>query len=238
MSNAQTVTDNAYVALSQEFLTCLKQEKDAASIVEEYASWNLQELLDAVTTREEKLAFWVNTYNAYVIYLLREDPSKFEDRGKFFTSKQFKIAGIDFSLDDIEHGIIRDSRVKWGLGYVQKWFVPKHIRKLRNTARDGRVHFALNCGAKSCPPVAIYDDTRVYEQLDESSKRYLHEVSTVEGKTVTTTPLFSWFRGDFGGKKGIKEALAKYGVIEDSKKIDLEFGSYDWILLIGNFTTL
>ncbi len=230
--------DRDYLALSQAFLKGLKAGEPVDTIVEEYANLDFEALAAGVDTKAEKLAFWINTYNGFVIYLLQDDPSRFDDRGRFFTRKQIAIAGKTWSLDNIEHDIIRDSRVKWGLGYLQKWFVDQDIKALRITDRDPRIHFALNCGAKSCPPVAIYSADRIDEQLDTISRRYLEQVTTVDGRKVTTTPLCSWFRGDFGGRSGVKKMLVKYDVIDTKNSKKIKFGNYDWTLSIGNYTDL
>ncbi|MGB7392828.1 MAG: DUF547 domain-containing protein, partial [Pricia sp.] len=103
-----------------------------------------------------------------------------------------------------------------------------------------RIHFALNCGAKACPPVAIYEDNRLDEQLNKVTTDYLERVSEYDSDTkeVKTTPLFSWFRGDFGCKSGIKDILKEEGIIPTTKKIDVEYKNYDWTLDLDNFTEL
>ncbi len=230
------VSGRDYVELSQRFLTQMRGGQDVTAIIDQYAKINFDQLVNELDDRQEKLAFWINTYNGFVQFLLTNNPSLFDDRGSFFMDKRVTIAGIEMSFDDIEHGIIRDSRVKLGLGLLKKWFPPKFERKLRIHPRDGRIHFALNCGAKSCPPVAIYDDQHIYEQLDEITADYLKKVTTAARGGITTTPLFSWFRGDFGGKKGIKNLLQKYGIIDSAKGLNITFGDYDWTLSTGNYT--
>ncbi|MFW1581992.1 DUF547 domain-containing protein, partial [Vibrio parahaemolyticus] len=63
---------------------------------------------------------------------------------------------------------------------------------------------ALNCGAKSCPPIAFYDDAKLDAQLDIATKAYLIGSVTYDSNAnkVYVPALLSWFRGDFGGKKG------------------------------------
>lgn len=229
---------NTYVDLSKIFLERLRAGESADDIADQYEQFTVEELEAGLSERSEQLAFWINTYNAFIIYTLQKDPSLFEDRGKFFTQPRLRIAGHDFSFDNIEHDIIRNLWVKLGLGYLQKWFVAGHLRKLRVKKREPRIHFALNCGADSCPPVSIYDDERLETQLTKGTQQYLESVTSVEGKTVTTTPLFSWFRGDFGGKSGIKKMLVNYGQIETTKNVELKFGPYDWTLNIDNFKEL
>ena len=229
---------NDLVDLSRAFLQTLRMEEDAARIVERYAALDYDMLRGGLDDRAEKLAFWVNTYNGFVIHILRNDPASFEKKGRFYADKRIRIAGIDFSLDDIEHGIIRNSRVKWGLGYLRKWYVPRHIRELQIRDTDSRIHFALNCGAVSCPPVAVYEEDTVFRQFDENSRQYLQTVTDVVGDQVVTSPLFSWFRGDFGGKSGIVKMLTKYEIVPAGQKLRIKYGQYDWTMQIGTFTDL
>jgi len=108
---------------------------------------------------------------------------------------------------------------------------------LRNKDVDGRIHFTLNCGAKDCPPVGIFSDVNLDQQLDKVTKTYLIENTKVEGEKITTSPLFSWFRADFGGKKSVPKFLQYYQAIPDGD-FDLDFKSYDWTLLTGNYVEL
>ncbi|NNE78221.1 MAG: DUF547 domain-containing protein, partial [Pricia sp.] len=127
-----------------------------------------------------------------------------------------------------------------GLGFIRKWFPNKFERKLRVDDRDYRIHFALNCGAKDCPPVAIYEADRLDEQLNMGTKKYLERTSEYRANAneVAVTSLFSWFRGDFGCKSGIKDILKEFEIIPTTKKIDLEYKNYDWTLDLDNWTEL
>lgn len=232
-------SDKSMIQLSQEFLKALQDRKPTDEYKKALAEISLEDLSQQINTDEKRLAFWINIYNAFIMDILKDAPEKYEDRSTFFKAKQMIIAGEEVSFDDVEHGVIRSSVIKLSLGYLSKWFVSNWERKLRTNQRNYRVHFALNCGAKSCPPVAIYDDKTVNDDLEKISKQYLSRVSSYdEGqKKVVTTPLMSWFRGDFGGKKGTKNILKKHGLIP-STDVDLAFDSYDWTLYLFNFTTI
>ena len=226
-----------YEAVSQQLLQKIidgKSYKDEVKLLEKST---LDDLVNQLKTDEQKIAFWVNIYNAFIQISLTENPKLYEDRGAFFSDNRVKIAGETLSFDDIEHGIIRKSRMKISLGYLRKWFRPKWERKLRIDGKiDWRIHFALNCGAKSCPPVAVYSSEKLDHQLDFMTTEYLKEQTTynAETKKATSVSLISWFRGDFGGKSGACKILKEYGITpKEAKK--LEFKSYDWILLLGNF---
>lgn len=228
-----------YNQLSEELITHLKDNQPVESILETIAEVNPKELEKQLDNDEKRKAFWINLYNGLVISKLSMNPALFEDRGKFFKNKQFMIAGKKISLDKIEHGIIRRSRKKLSLGYLKKWFPSKFEKRFWVDEIDGRIHYALNCGAKSCPPVRVYHADKMNEQLDQSTKNYLEnkvEFKETE-KEIYVPVLFSWFIGDFGGKKGIYNFLVKYGILKELQKdtYDIEYLDYDWTLDIDNF---
>jgi hypothetical protein len=219
------------ISLSEQFLSSIAANQSTSSILENYRQMDAEYLRDQLDTEEKKLVFWINTYNGFIQDFLFNDPSLYGDRGAFFSQKRMVIAGKEMSFDDLEHGIIRSSRWKLSLGYIRNPFAAKHIRMWRTKAPDGRVHFALNCGATSCPPVRIYHIGRLDKQMDESARIYLERTTRIEGNSVTVTPLMSWFRGDFGGKKGvIKDFLVPYGIIPEGLDASLSYGDYDWNL--------
>ena len=187
----------------------------AQEFVEKLKMTSVEDLHIGLSTDKEKLSFWINVYNAYIHVILDKHPELYEDRRSFFKTPYIALKDITLSFAEIEHGIIRRSQYEYFLGYLSKFFPPAFERKLRVSKRDPRIHFALNCGAKSCPPVIIYDAQHIDEQLDRSARRYLHKHTNYnksEEKYYTTT-LFSWFRGGFGGPDGIRDMLIKYGAI-------------------------
>ena len=225
--------------ISQEFLQRLIDEEDTSDIREKLATTNLMELENGLRTDKEKLAFWINIYNAYILEILREDPKKYNDRREFFKAEQIPIAGRSISFEKIEHGIIRKSQWPYGLGLIRKWFPNKFERKLRVSERDFRIHFALNCGAKDCPPVAIYTPERLDQQLDTGTEQYLERTTTFNESTTTArvSSLFNWFRGDFGCKSGVRDILRDYGIVPETReKLSIEYSNYDWTLDLNNFT--
>ena len=236
-----TNKDCPYVALSQELISTARNKADYADIKEQLAQVSPEVLARELDSDQAKKAFWINVYNGFVQHILTDNPELFEDRGAFFGEPRVTVAGKELSFDDIEHGIIRGSRVKWLLGLIKDPFAGKYERTFRVDQTDGRIHFALNCGAKSCPYVATYDARFMDEQLDEIARQFLNRTSTYkpEEEKVYVTSLFSWFRGDFGGKSGIKkDFLKKYDVIPEEADPDLEFDKYDWTLELGNYVDL
>ncbi|MDB4292227.1 DUF547 domain-containing protein [Maribacter sp.] len=235
-----TLEINDFNALSVAFLQRARQQQDTKSIREQLSKTTLKALEHGLKTDHQKLAFWVNIYNGYIQVILSKNPELYEDRQDFFGRKQIPIAGEMVSFAKIEHGIIRKSQWPLGLGFVRKWFPNKFERKLRVDTRDYRVHFALNCGAKDCPPVAIYTADQVDEQFSKGTAMYLKRTSTYkkEQNEVAVTSLFSWFRGDFGSKSGVKNILKEQGIIPGTKGIDISYKNYDWTLDLDNWIDL
>lgn len=229
-----------YENVSQQLLQNIIDKKRIDKEISILEKSTLNDFVNQLKTDQQKIAFWVNIYNAFIQISLSENPKLYENKGKFFSEDRIKIAGEILSFDDVEHGIIRKSRMKISLGYLRKWFRPKWERKLRIDGDiDWRIHFALNCGAKSCPPVAVYSSKNLDKEFDFMTTEYLKEQTTYDAttKTAKSVALMSWFRGDFGGKSGARKILFKYNITPEKPK-NLDFKSYDWTLLLGNFRTI
>jgi hypothetical protein len=197
------------------------------------------ELALELDTQPKAMAFWLNIYNTFVQYLLKKNPELFNDRDEFFKTKHITIAGNKLSLDDIEHGIIRHSRNKYALGYFGSFFVSDFEEKFRLESIDYRIHFALNCGAKSCPPVILYNSTDIEMQLERSTGRYLNSFAKYDSrKNIVSVPaLCSWFKADFGGESGILLIMKKYNIVPTQKDPEVEYLPYDWTLRLSNYIT-
>ena len=155
----------------------------------------------------------------------------------FYTEKSLSFSDCDLSLDDIEHGILRRSKVKASLGYVNKKTIEDWELKLRVEELDPRLHFALNCGANSCPPIVIYSLNNIDTELDNASLSYLKSstiISPCLGK-IKVPRILLWYMGDFGGIKGIKRLYHRYGIIPPDVSPKMTFLNYDWSLNIENF---
>lgn len=231
--------DSDLNSLSEQFLTSIKNGKETNDLRAKLYAFSLEDLESGLKSDAQKLAFWVNIYNGYIQVILSEHPEKYDDRREFFKAEQIPIAGRLVSFAKIEHGIIRKSQWALGLGKFRKWFPNKFERKLRVDKRDYRIHFALNCGAKDCPPVAVYDSDRLDEQFNKGTEMYLKKSSEFnkEKNEVGVTSLFSWFRGDFGSKNGVKKILKGQDIIP-SFDVDIAYKNYDWTLDLDNWIEL
>lgn len=237
-----SLDEMSYAELSVQLIEYLRNGQPTEAIQEKLARLSEKELKNDLDTEGERKAFWLNIYNGYVQILLTEDPDLFKDRDSlfgynFFSSPQVTIAGKELSFDDIEHGIIRRSKVKISGGYASDPFPGGYEKKFRWDEVDPRIHFALNCGAAACPYIAAYEPDRVNEQLDIATKQYLEKTTDFypEKNRVEVNRLMSWFRADFGGKDGAVKMLKEYGIIPEGANPSVDFKEYDWTLELGNY---
>ncbi|WMN10677.1 DUF547 domain-containing protein [Marivirga salinae] len=231
---------NEFVRLSMNLITAIKDNADYHKYVNEYKALPLDKLAKSLDTDNKTKAFWINTYNAYVQILLTEDPSLFEDRGAFFKGDLINVGGELLSLDFIEHGIIRGSVVKLSMGFMKDPFASKLEKQFRVEETDGRIHFAVNCGATSCPYVAVYSAYELDKELDQITQQFLNRTTDYNENEdqVYVTRLFSWFKGDFSDRGGVIGYLNKYDCIPEDADPDVNYKEYDWTLDLGNFTEL
>jgi len=229
---------------AESLLFAVRREEDPTPHLERLATLDPDRLDRGLATRAAKTAFWLDVYNAVAQHALREDPSLFEPRfgivRPVFRRSLVSVAGHDLSLDDVEHGLLRGSKLGWGLGYLPDPFPDAFERRFRVSSADPRIHFALNCGAASCPPIAVYAAEEVDEQLDLATESYLEtEASYDAGANLVRAPrLMLWYRGDFGGRRGIREFLRRYDVIPEDRRPRIRYQAYDWSLDLGRFGEL
>lgn len=237
MSRSQQST-NKTVQLSQQYIYAAKTGGETKLVFDALGALPHANLLNSLSTDDLKKAFWINVYNGFTQTKLKEDAKAFENRNSFFKKKQINIAGKLYSLDEIEHGILRRSKHKWSLGYISKLFPSKREKGLRVKEVDYRIHFALNCGAKSCPPIASYNDELLNQQLDLATRAYLSSEAEYDAqKNVVLLPkLMSWFRADFGGKKGMLRILKQHNLVPQEAKQKINFKEYDWTLSLNNYS--
>ncbi len=196
-----------------------------------------EDLTKSLNNDNLKKAFWINLYNAYTQILLSKDPEKYKIKSSFFGGKQIDIAHKKLSLDDIEHGILRRSKIKWSEGYFNKLFPSQFEKHNRVNKVDYRIHFSLNCGARSCPPIAFYDPEKLDRQLDIATKTYLKGEAEYDSinNIVALPAIMSWFRRDFGGKRKMKLLLKQLSIVPEDKNPSVHFKKYDWNLFLENY---
>jgi len=183
-------------------------------------------------------AYWLNAYNATVLRGVAEAPASMgnvltylPDNG-FFRARRWRVDGRERTLDELEN------------------------REVREVFHDARVHMALNCAARSCPPLraGAYRADRVDRQLDEQATRYVNASGNVAvdeaAHTVRLSQLFEWFGADFAARVPGRAASPMRGALAfvhsfaspelrarleaacgpDGARCTLAYAPYDWSL--------
>ncbi len=173
-------------------------------------------------SRDEQFAFYVNAYNAWTIKLILgayPGIKSIKDLGNIFKTpwekKIVRIKGDVITLDDVEH------------------------KKLRAQFKDPRVHFAVNCASKSCPPLISepYEGSTLNRQLDNAARAFINDPKSnyLKGSKLYASRIFKWFAEDFNDD--IVGFFLKYGEGDFKKelqaqkdKLKIVYLSYDWSL--------
>ena len=212
-----------------------------AAIVDDLGRVTAQEL--SVWTRDEQLAYWINAYNVFTLQAIVDHypiknrwftlfglvpPNSIKQIPGVWNRLRWQAAGVDVTLDDIEHDTIR-----------------AHYD-------EPRAHFAVNCAAVSCPPLRPdpYVGVRLDGQLARAARDYLNSQHglQVNGTTLRVSRIFSWYGEDFvpgyadrtdadraGTERAILGVVSIYGPpraarLAREEPVDIEFLRYDWSL--------
>jgi hypothetical protein len=200
----------------------------------------------AALARGQRLAFWVNLYNALVLdgvaaYGVRRSVADAAPALGFFRRIAYVVGGRRVSAEEIEHGVLRANAGNPFIPGPQ--FAPGDPRLAWAVAPlDPRVHCALNCASRSCPPIAAYDGDRIEAQLDLAARAFVGadaEADEARG-ALRVSRIFSWYRDDFGGPAGVVRFVRAH-LPDDPRRrwldarpeVDLEFKPYDWGLNVA-----
>ncbi len=159
-------------------------------------------------SREDKLAFFINIYNALVIHgnIERGTPTNTWQRYRFFSSVSYDLGGQNFTLNDIENGILRGNKSSMATLYMIPFKANDPRLSISLEQAEPRIHFALNCGAKSCPPIKTFTSGNIDSELKSATESYLENddaiVVDLEKNVVHLSMLFNWYQSDFGTDKG------------------------------------
>jgi len=169
--------------------------------------------------RDQRLAFLINLYNAATVRLILEHYpiasirkiGPVWDPNKAWKLPVVKVFGRVVTLNEVEHQMIRP------------------------VYKEPRVHFALVCAAKGCPPLRSepYEGARLSIQLDEQAREFLSQgaknYASQEGRIAFVSPIFKWYMDDFGGsKKSVLAFVKKWMPVQDDWGV--EYTEYDWSL--------
>ncbi len=171
-------------------------------------------------SKDEQLAYWINAYNAFTVKLIVDNypvesiknlgPSiKIPLVSDVWHYKFFKIGGQEFSLDEIEHSI------------------------LRKEFDEPRIHFAINCASVSCPPLLneAFETKTIDAQLDRVAKGFINSTrNKITPDAVQISSIFSWFKGDFTKNGSLIDFLNKYSKVKIKSNAKVSHLDYNWSL--------
>ena len=178
--------------------------------------------------RSEQFALLTNLYNAKTIDIVLDhypvksikDISLGGTLLATFTGGPWKaevtrLGGVELSLDDIEHGI------------------------LRPIFKDPRVHYAVNCASIGCPNIGTeaFSGAKLDQQLDAAARGFVNHAGGVkiEDTSAAVSSIYAWFKADFGGEdRSVIAHLLKYASPPLAEKLrtvsSISFQPYDWDL--------
>lgn len=220
--------------------------QDYRHLTQQLASFDISSLRQ----HERKMAFWLNLYNALTIdgiihYGISQRVT--ENLG-FFRQAAYCVGGFRFCLDDIEHGILRANA---GHPFIPgSQFGKDDPRRAFVLAQaDYRIHFALVCGAISCPPIHFYDAENIDIQLNLAAQNFLEQNLEIDTQrsSIQLSKILQWYPEDFGASAWVKLGIGdktpllqtikphimdekKRAILEKSHQMTIHFKSYNWAL--------
>ncbi len=218
---------------SEQLLLQVKMKQSSTAIRTALSELSEAQLRQELSTDERRKAFWINIYNAYY-QILRQETDLVKPA--IYRDKLINIAGKMISLDAVEHGILRRNRFKYSLGFFGNLYTKPFIKRHMVDEIDYRIHFALNCGAESCPPIAFYNADGIDAQLDMATQSFLEGETSYDDdrKVFSTTSLLKWYYGDFGGRSGINQIYAEL-LNKDISDYSIKYKDYSWEDDLANF---
>lgn len=234
-ATAQRVGD--YCAFSAKMLESIREGRPVTTELEQLSAFNPDSLAASLSNDDLRKVFWVNVYNIAAQTALQKDSTLILAKAGFTEKNIIYVAGKHLSLDFILHRILRRSKNKYGLGYVNKLFISEYEKQMRVEYVDYRVHFAVNNGTASCSAIDIYRAETLNDQLNRITIFFLHKQCLYNDttKTVSLPKMLEWYKADFGNEKGMYKFLEKLLIIPADKKVGIHYRDYDWTLKLKHF---
>lgn len=184
-----------------------------------------------------RTAFWINVYNALMRHAVVALDLKPGARVplKVFSNAHYLVAGQRFSLNTIEHGVLRRNRpAPFALRAPLRDDDPRLGAMPREL--DPRIHFALNCAAESCPPIRAYSAAGIERELELATEGYLRQETSLDrARELVRLPALCWlYSRDFGGSREALRWILRYlpdddrAWIEAHPRLRVRFNGYRW----------
>ncbi len=209
--NHQTFNDLLKKYVTKDGAVSYKGFKGNRSDLQNYISALGENMPTDDWPKEEKLAYWINAYNALTVDLiLRNYPLKsIKDIKKPWNQRLWKLGEKWYNLDEIEHKILRKMN-------------------------EPRIHFAINCASFSCPPLLneAFAADKLDAQLTQVTKAFLVDSrrNTITKNQLEISKIFKWFSKDFKQNGSLIKFLNLYSPIKINANADIDYKDYDWSL--------
>lgn len=177
--------------------------------LEEYLSGLSHNVPDTSATKNEKLAYWINVYNAFTIELILDHypVASIKDIKNPWDEEFFKLGGTAYSLNDVEHKILR-------------------------TMKEPRIHFAIVCASVSCPKLLneAFRPEQLETQLEMATKHFLNnpEKNKIAENNLELSLIFRWFSKDFKSFGAIESFIQPYVDVTITARPKISYLKYDW----------
>jgi hypothetical protein len=193
---------------------------------------------ETIENPDHRCAFWINLYNVLIIdaILHYRIQVSLSSNLSLFRRAAYRVGGQRFSADEIENGVLRGNRRN---PYIP--FLPfgKNDLRLPQIFKDPdpRIHFALVCGARACPPIAFYDGEHLDQQLDMAAGSFINGDGIRYDRisnTLWLSKIFRWYLKDFGGQAALLTFIAAHSTDEvvisaiKTNRLTLRWMKYDW----------
>jgi glutaredoxin len=196
-------------------------------------------------------AFGINVYNLMISYGFMKIGVGCSSRSRsaFYNGVCFRIGSETFSFQDWEHGFLRCNRkAPYSLMHQFGRKDPRLGTVLQRV--DCRIHFALNCGAKSCPPMRTFTADAIEEELRVVSQAFFEDDANAEvdlkRRTLHLNKILSWYRVDFAeSEKELPQKVLEYfrgkkreqlqELLNDGRPITVSYNKYDWSTNASDF---
>lgn len=182
------------------------------AILETYLNTLAVKIPEATWSKNAKLAYWINVYNAFTVKLIIDNyPIKsIKDISNPWGKKFFTLEGTSYSLEQVENDILRKMN-------------------------EPRIHFAINCASVSCPNLInqSYTSVAMEKQLTDASKKFINDASknNISENEIKISEIFNWFSKDFKTTNtSVIDYLNKYAVTKISNEAKVGFLDYNWSL--------
>ena len=185
--------------------------KQEAKLLNGYIDYLATKIPSENWSKQEKLAYYINVYNANTIKLIIANyPTKsIKDIKNPWSKNRIKIGEEDFSLEDIEHKILRKMN-------------------------EPRIHFAINCASASCPKLLnmAYTADNIETLLEKAAKDFISDSdkNKISKENVQLSKIFDWYKKDFTKNGSLIDYINQYSKVKIDSDAKIFYLEYDWNL--------